>query len=144
VVYTGDMLFVGGHPAVWAGPVSNWIKACDTMLGWDLDVVVPGHGPITDKSGIRELRDYLAYLLAESRKCYDAGLTFQQAADRISLARWNWSEEERIYVNVHACYREFVGASAERPDVMEMLALMGERHFRNQAAQSGSRAETAR
>ena len=115
------------------------------MLGWDLDVVVPGHGPITDKSGIRELRDYLVYLLAESRKCYDAGLTFQQAADA-HLARplRNWSEEERIYVNVHACYREFAGASAERPDVMEMLALMGERHFRNQAAQSGSRAETAR
>jgi glyoxylase-like metal-dependent hydrolase (beta-lactamase superfamily II) len=135
VVYTGDMLFVNCHPAIWAGPVTNWIKACDRMLAWDLDVVVPGHGPITDKSGIREMRDYLAYLLAEARKCYDAGLTFQQATEKISLDRWaKWTEDERMYVNVHACYREFAGASAERPDVMQMLGLMGQRYFGKQRA----------
>jgi glyoxylase-like metal-dependent hydrolase (beta-lactamase superfamily II) len=135
VVYTGDMLFVNCHPAVWAGPVTNWIKACDLMLSWDVDVVVPGHGPITDKSGVREMRDYLAYLLAEARKCYDAGLTFQEAAEKISLDRWaKWTEDERMYVNVHACYREFAGASAERPDVMQMLGLMGQRYFGKQHA----------
>ena len=42
VVYAGDILFVGGHPVVWAGPVENWIKACDRILAWDVDVVVPG------------------------------------------------------------------------------------------------------
>ncbi len=29
VVFTGDILFHGGHPIVWAGPVGNWIAACD-------------------------------------------------------------------------------------------------------------------
>jgi cyclase len=24
-VFTGDILFVGGTPIVWAGPLSNWI-----------------------------------------------------------------------------------------------------------------------
>lgn len=137
VVFTGDILFVGGHPAIWAGPVSNWIKACDRILAWDVEAIVPGHGPITDKSGVREFRDYLVYLMAESRKCYDAGMTFQQAADHIALDRWAWDDEERIYVNVHACYREIAGEAGKRPDVMQMLALMGERYFRRKAHACG-------
>ena len=56
VLYTGDLLFVGGHPVIWAGPVENWIKACDYILSLDVDVIVPGHGPIADKTAVRELR----------------------------------------------------------------------------------------
>ena len=137
-VFTGDILFNGGHPAIWAGPVSNWIRACDRMLGWDLETVVPGHGPITDKGGVREMRDYLAYLLAQSKVCRDAGMTFEQAADRISLDRWaNWGESERVYVNVHACYRELdsdTSSSEERGIRMALLELMGKRYFANKAA----------
>lgn len=55
-VFTGDILFVGGHPAIWAGPVANWIHACELILSWDVETVVPGHGPITDKSGVRALK----------------------------------------------------------------------------------------
>ena len=45
-VYTGDILFIGGTPIVWAGPLSNWVSACDLMLGMDVETVVPGHGPV--------------------------------------------------------------------------------------------------
>lgn len=132
VLYTGDMLFNGAHPAIWAGPTSNWIKACDLMLSWDLDVVVPGHGALTDKSCIREFRDYLAYVHAESRKCFDAGMGFVEAADAISLDPWaHYAEDERMVINVYACYREFGAADPnEKPDILRMLELMGERHFR--------------
>ena len=136
VLYTGDMLFNGAHPAVWAGPITNWIKACDRMLSWDLEAVVPGHGAITDKGGIREFRDYLEYVRAESRKCYDQGMDFVQAADQISLDPWaHFAEDERMYINVYACYREFRGAAdpKEKPDILRMLELMGQKHFRKAA-----------
>ena len=61
-IYTGDILFIGGTPIVWAGPLSNWIAACDLILGMDVETVVPGHGPLTDKSGVAAVRDYLAYI----------------------------------------------------------------------------------
>jgi cyclase len=32
VLYTGDLLFVGGHPVIWAGPVENWIKPATIFL----------------------------------------------------------------------------------------------------------------
>src|SRR5438034_1297707 len=55
-VYTGDILFIGGTPIVWAGPLANWVAACDLMLGMDIDTVVPGHGPVTDKAGVAAVR----------------------------------------------------------------------------------------
>ena len=38
-IYTGDILFIGGAPIVWAGPLSNWIDACDLMLSMDVETV---------------------------------------------------------------------------------------------------------
>ena len=48
----GDILFIDSTPLIWAGPVSNWIKACDLITAMDVDTIVPGHGPITDKKGV--------------------------------------------------------------------------------------------
>ncbi|WP_382159061.1 MBL fold metallo-hydrolase [Hydrogenophaga sp. UC242_50] len=124
IVYTGDILFNGGHPIVWAGPVDNWIRACDLMLGWDVDVVVPGHGPITDKTGVRALKHYLEYVKAEARKRYDQGMTLEQAVDDISLREFNsWTDAERIYVTVNNLYQEFSGDTSP-PDTVKLFGLM--------------------
>ncbi|MEO7405351.1 MAG: MBL fold metallo-hydrolase [Burkholderiales bacterium] len=130
-VFTGDILFVGGHPAIWAGPVSNWIRACDTILGWDVETIVPGHGPITDKEGVRELRRYLVFVYDEARKRFDAGLSEEDAARDIALDAFkHWIDSERIFINVNACYREFKGDTA-RPDVMRIFGLMAEHHAKH-------------
>ena len=83
-VFTGDILFINGTPIVWAGPLANWVAACDLMLGMDIDVVVPGHGPLTDKSGVAAVRDYLAFVDAEATARHDAGLDAFEAAKEIS------------------------------------------------------------
>src|SRR5215472_16058192 len=44
LVYAGDILFIEGTPIAWAGPVRNWINACERILGLEVDTVVPGHG----------------------------------------------------------------------------------------------------
>ena len=46
VLFCGDILFSGAHPIAWEGPVSNWIAACDRILAMDVEVIVPGHGPL--------------------------------------------------------------------------------------------------
>ena len=83
-VFTGDILFINGTPIVWAGPLANWVAACDLMLGMDVDVVVPGHGPLTDKAGIAAVRDYLAFVDAEATARHDAGVDAFEAAKEIS------------------------------------------------------------
>jgi glyoxylase-like metal-dependent hydrolase (beta-lactamase superfamily II) len=132
-VFTGDILFVGGHPAVWAGPVSNWIKACDLILSWDVETVVPGHGPITDKSAVRALKHYLDYTLTEAKKRFDAGMTDEEAARDIAWDAFrDWMDGERIFINVNAAYREFKG-DASPPDVLRLFTLMARWHNEHRA-----------
>ena len=125
VVFTGDLLFHGGHPVVWAGPVSNWIAACDRIVALDAVTVVPGHGPVTDNGAVRNLESYLEYLTAEARVRYDAGLTPMEAARDISLADYEaWGEAERLVVNVTTLYRDFGGDPPS--DVVSLFTQMAE------------------
>ena len=122
VIYTGDILFIEGHPIIWVGPVSNWISACDYMLSLDLETVVPGHGPITGKRGIRAMRQYLVYVRDEAYQRYEHGMTVFDAAMDISLADFSsWGDAERIVVNVATLYREF-GDTSERQNPFELMA----------------------
>lgn len=45
------------------------------MLDLEIETIVPGHGPITDKRGVRALKEYFEYIARETRKRYDAGMT---------------------------------------------------------------------
>jgi glyoxylase-like metal-dependent hydrolase (beta-lactamase superfamily II) len=124
VVYTGDILFIEGHPIMWAGPVSNWIGACERILALEPAQVVPGHGPVTDVRGVRAVRDYLVYIADEARRRFEAGMSATDAAFDINLSDYDsWGDAERIAVNVHTLYREFAGDDSA-PDVPELFGLM--------------------
>ena len=129
VVFAGDIVFIGGHPVIWSGPIGNWIDACDLMLGWDVDIVVPGHGPITDKRGIHGLKDYLLFVETESRKRFDAGMGWEAAGRDIDLGAFaDWIDRERIVMNVFSCYREFAGETGEF-DRIEVIGAAGRYFF---------------
>ncbi len=126
VIFTADILFIGGHPIAWAGPVSNWIRACDYILSLDVETIVPGHGPITDKQGVREFKGYLEYVLAETRTRYDSGMPAFEAAKSIAMDRYaSWTDGERIAVTVAAIYRELSG-DPSHADVTVSFAEMAE------------------
>ncbi len=128
-VFTGDILFIGGTPIVWAGPLSNWVAACDLMLGLDVDTVVPGHGPLTDKAGIVQVRDYLAFVDREASARQRAGLDAWDAARELAReigARedfGSWGEFGRIAVNVETVYRT-LDPDHRTPDVVEQFRRM--------------------
>jgi len=126
VVFTADILFIGGHPIIWAGPTSNWLRACDRILAMDVETIVPGHGPITDKKGVAEVKGYLEYVYQEARKRYEAGMSAQEAARDINLDRYaTWTDGERIAANVASIFRELKGDQT-RPSMVEMFERMAE------------------
>ena len=125
-VFTGDILFIEGTPIMWAGPVGNWIEACERIVALDCETIVPGHGPITDIRGVRAVQNYLRYIRDEARKRFDAGLSARDAAHDIALGDYDsWGDAERIAVNVATLYREFSGDTSA-PNAGELFALMGE------------------
>jgi glyoxylase-like metal-dependent hydrolase (beta-lactamase superfamily II) len=125
-VFTGDILFIDGTPIMWAGPVQRWIDACRRIEAMDVETVVPGHGPITDRNGAASVRGYLEYVRDEARKRYDAGLGAFEAARDIELSDYSsWGDAERIAVNVDRLYAEFSGAPASS-DVATLFGRMAE------------------
>lgn len=131
IVFTGDILFNEGHPIMWAGPIENWIEACRYIRSLDVDVVVPGHGPITDKGAVAKLQEYFEYIRAEARRRFEAGMGFEEAARDINLREYRrWSDSERIVANVFALYRAWGTKPAEGAE-RELFGAMGRlrRHF---------------
>ncbi len=123
VVYTGDLLFANAHPIVWEGPVDNWIRGCERIAAMDVDVVVPGHGPLSTVEDLETVAAYLRFVRDEATARYEAGMSVLEAALDIDLSDYgDWGEPERVVVNVETIYAE-LGDGAPR-DPVEMFAQM--------------------
>ena len=126
VLFGGDLLFIGCTPIVWAGPIANWVAACDTMIAMDAPIVVPGHGPVTDPDGIRAVRGYLAHVAEQAEAAYRRGLSWAEAADTIDLGEYaTWLDAERVVVNVYRRYRE-LAPDTPQLEIMGLLVIQAE------------------
>jgi cyclase len=130
-VFSGDILFIEGTPILWAGPVSNWLAACDRILALGARTIVPGHGPVTDPSGVRDVQRYLSYLREEAGRRFEAGMDAESAADDIDLSDFrDWGDPERIAVNVATIYRELDPSLPDvpAPELFARMARWAARH----------------
>ncbi|HBA72890.1 MAG: MBL fold metallo-hydrolase [Geobacteraceae bacterium GWC2_55_20] len=78
LLFSGDILFTDFHPYLADGDIYGWGKNIDALLAMDLEKIVPGHGPLSTKKDLREMKEYLLLfdrkakeLAAESK---DAGV----------------------------------------------------------------------
>jgi glyoxylase-like metal-dependent hydrolase (beta-lactamase superfamily II) len=130
ILFTGDILFIGGTPIMWAGPITNWIAACDLIDELQPSTVVPGHGPLTDVAGAREVGDYLRFVQQGVSERHRAGMGPTEASRDLDLelngTRYGkWGDRERLIVTVHGVWRE-LEPGYEAPGVVELLTLMAE------------------
>ena len=130
VLFAGDILFIGGTPIMWAGPIFNWIAACELIEDLAPATIVPGHGPLTDVDGVREVADYLRFVRDGVEERFTAGLSPLDASRELDLAvngtRFaGWTDRERLVVTVHSAWRA-LDPSYEAPDALGMLSLMAD------------------
>ena len=116
ILFAGDVAFFWVAPYANNSYITKWIETCDKIAGWDVDVIVPGHGPIGGKKELAEMASYFRVLGVETRKRYDAKMTAGAAAADIRMGKYdNWIGPERIVLNVQRFYDEFGGRLT--PDV---------------------------
>jgi cyclase len=130
VVFTGDILFIGSTPIMWAGPIGNWLAACELIESLDPAAVVPGHGPLASPDRVRAVGDYLRFVRDGATARHAAGMGPVEAArdldaeiDKTPFA--DWHDRERIMVNVDTFWRE-LEPDRPRTNVLELFQHMAD------------------
>lgn len=81
-LFAGDLLFAKTFP--WAGdPSTNpdtWIDAFNTILSLEAEVIIPGHGPVCDKSEVRFQLAFFEAVKEEMQKLIAEGASEEEAA----------------------------------------------------------------
>jgi cyclase len=116
VLFTGDLIFVGGTPFVPMGSVSGSLEALDKVRSFGARTLVTGHGPVSGPEVIEPVADYLRFVQDTARQARAAGLSPLEAARQTDLGRFSeWHDAERIVGNLHRAYAELDGAAPGAP-----------------------------
>jgi cyclase len=59
ILFAGDVLFTDFHPFMGDSDVAGWVKTLDFILALDVTTIIPGHGPISGKKDIAEMKAYI-------------------------------------------------------------------------------------
>ncbi|MBL8210207.1 MAG: MBL fold metallo-hydrolase [Bryobacterales bacterium] len=65
----------------------NWIRALETLAGWEVQTVVPGHGQLGTTATLRGQRAYLKDMLEQVRAGMKAGKSADQVAGEVDLTK---------------------------------------------------------
>lgn len=81
VLFAGDLVFRSRIPFVGQADSRHWITALDQLLSFDADVIVPGHGPLSNEArkDMQQTREYLVYLRATMGRAAEAMEPFEEA-----------------------------------------------------------------
>jgi glyoxylase-like metal-dependent hydrolase (beta-lactamase superfamily II) len=96
VLFAGDLVFRGRIPFVGQANSGQWIKSLDTLLAFDAQMVVPGHGPLstTAAQDMAMTRDYLAYLRETMGR---AARNLEPFDDAYASADWSRFEQLPLF-----------------------------------------------
>jgi glyoxylase-like metal-dependent hydrolase (beta-lactamase superfamily II) len=105
LLFSGDILFTDFHPFMADGDIAGWTRTIDTLLAMDLERIIPGHGPLSGKKDLQEMKEYLVQFDSTARALaaegQDADAIVAELKKRLpkrSLAEW------MIAYNVKARY----------------------------------------
>lgn len=83
LLWAADLLFAGRLPTL-DGNLTGWLSVLDTLLGPDVRIVVPGHGPVGDgRAALDAERRYLARLRDDVRRAIDDQLDINATLARL-------------------------------------------------------------
>jgi cyclase len=118
VLFAGDLLFHGVTPLVFMGSVDGALRSLDWIAGFSAAHIIPGHGPIITGEEI-ELAlaahgRYYRLIQETARLGRENNQTPLQAAQSCELGEFaNWSDPERLVLNLHRAYCDMTGTDID-------------------------------
>lgn len=68
LLFAGDIHFTDFHPYLADGDIPGWTRTLDALIAMDVERIIPGHGPLSTKKDLREMKEYLLLFDSEARK----------------------------------------------------------------------------
>jgi cyclase len=118
ILFAGDVGFFWVAPFLNNGHATKWIDTCDRILDMDVDVIVPGHGPIGGKTELAEMQGYLRLFKSEARLRFNEGMSPGKACASVRMGKYeSWiGASDRLPLNMVRLYAEFDGTLTPATD----------------------------
>ena len=85
IVFTGDSVFCGCQTWLMTSDVDQWLTSLERIRALDVDVVVPGHGPVTDLAYVDKQRAVLLGWKVAVAQAVAAGWSKEETQARIKF-----------------------------------------------------------
>ncbi len=111
-IHTGDLFVSAGTPFIDysnGGDSTEWLDTIDGILSLDADKVIPGHGDVVTKAGLREFRTKFQTTQRRTSTAIRQGATKENLAERVDLEDIGWAWEGRLLRSLEGFYDEMAG-----------------------------------
>ncbi|GEM_PF-3379669 len=97
VLFAGDILFTNYHPFLGEGNIEEWVKVLDYIMTMDVEKIILGHGPISTKKDIEEMKDYLIAFDKKARELAAKSDNAEHIASEIKKIAASETRRRRAY-----------------------------------------------
>lgn len=105
LLFSGDILFTDFHPYMADGDITGWTKTLDSMMAMDIEKIIPGHGPLSTRKDLREMKEYLLLFDSKAKELAAGSLDADAvAAEMIKILPKRSQAEWMIAFNLKSRY----------------------------------------
>jgi cyclase len=122
ILFAGDVVVCGEHPALANADSVQWLHALETVRAMeDVKVIVPGLGTTCDASATEVLTEYIVRLRERVYECYSGGCSRRESVDRVKMEDFfevpperRAEIDRRIRSSVERVYDEYKKGAAKK------------------------------
>ncbi|WP_299878023.1 MBL fold metallo-hydrolase [uncultured Cocleimonas sp.] len=116
VLVTGDVIYSDRMPSTFDSNIPQWIKLLGELEGMKPNVVVPGHGVVTDKQGVTRLKNLLQTFWSAVEAGYEEDKSAYEMAPEVIVAMSEFKShypglEEKVQRDISKVYLQVEAAS---------------------------------
>ncbi|MFQ5671782.1 MAG: MBL fold metallo-hydrolase [Nitrospinales bacterium] len=110
-IITGDIVVNKEIPSMEYAFIEDWIQVLFEIEKLNVEIVIPGHGDVTEKPTVILMRQYLRALKSQVIKQLQMGKTLKETQDAVRPILQgkygNWARQDRLDRNIRRAYWEF-------------------------------------
>jgi cyclase len=86
MMFVGDTVFNGCQTWLYTSDVEQWIRSLDRLLEVDVDIVIPGHGPVCTKQELYVQRAFLLEWVTQIAVAIGKGWSKEECLEKLGFA----------------------------------------------------------